>query len=133
MTPTSTLLAAPISVPQAFSKKDSEPTWVCRLASFVLVAVMLIFSVFAVNQTSAHFKAQHDHQETLQLIPTISASDALIFTGFSSLPFTVYFFIYFIYRLDHQILSLTYALKESLFIPSFLRNPFYVFTSIHAP
>lgn len=118
---------------QPFSKKETESTWACRLASFVLVGFMLIFSVLAVSQTNSHFKAPQGQQETLQLIPAVSASDALILASFNSLPFTAYYFIYFIYRLGDQDLSLSYVFKESLFIPAFLRNPFYVFTSIHAP
>lgn len=133
MTPISPSTAG-MSMPLYCSERTTtEHSWIYRLLALLLVGVMLIFTVSAVDQTNSHFKASQDQQEILQLIPAVSASDALIADGFAGFTFTVYFFVYFIYRIELQAPTLTSALKESLFIPSFLRNPFYIFTSIHAP
>jgi hypothetical protein len=132
MTPIPTS-AAGIAMPLSFSERTTGYSRIHRLLALLLVGVMLIFTVSAVNQTAFHFKASHDQQEILQLIPSVSPSDALITDGFMGLSFAGYFFVYLIYRLELHTLALACVLKESLFIPSSLRNPFYVFTSIHAP
>lgn len=105
----------------------------CRLMALLLLSIVLIFSVFFVPQKISHLKVQQGQEEILQGIPTISASEALVFEGFTTMTFAVYFLLYSIYWFYHQHTVLTYALKESLSVRTFLRNPFYVFTSIHAP
>ncbi|MEK6476051.1 hypothetical protein WJR50_00910 [Catalinimonas sp. 4WD22] len=118
---------------QPFAKKGDEHLLPARLSSIFLAGIILIFSTFAIQQTAAQLKVKHSQQEVLEFVPAVSSSDALIIDSCIKLSFSVYLFIYCTYRPAYQAYALTYALKESLSVPSFLRNPFYVFTSIHAP
>lgn len=115
------------------TERETAYGLLCRLLALVLLSIVLIFSVLFVPQKISHHKVQQGQEEILQAVPTITASEALVFEGFTTITFAVYFLLYSIYWFYHQSAALTYALKESLSVLTFLRNPFYVFTSIHAP
>ncbi|MDF9800473.1 preprotein translocase subunit SecG [Catalinimonas alkaloidigena] len=118
---------------QAFSSKRNGYGLTYRLLALLLVSIVLIFSVFFIPHKGLGFKTQQEQEEILQITPTLSASEAILFESFTTMTFAVYFFLYSIYWFYHQHTTLTYALKESLSVLTYLRNPFYVFISINAP
>ncbi|WKN33065.1 hypothetical protein PZB74_06870 [Porifericola rhodea] len=111
---------------------DVQKGWLCRIVAILLLIITLLFSIWAVP-SRLQPTAKTATEDSLTYYTSYTSYSATLSTQQLPVLPAVYFFIGVNYLPEVGIWSITLDLKERLFIPSYLRNPFYIYTSIHAP
>lgn len=105
--------------------------WSGRTLAVLLASLILIFSVAqAVTDTD---RPVSTHQEVLKATPSLLSAEALAPESLLKLSFELGFFFFAAFWLLFRAQAFTAPRNTSALVPIWLRNPFYIYTSINAP